>query len=152
MAGQRVRRRLAALLAADVVGYCRLIGEDEEGILASLNLEGHPSSGSRFGKVAVDFTPDRIAMSLKAHEQAAMERCSRAYWRLANELHIVVTRFGESLDLTTLRADCVPDPLTNCINQVSGSGTSLAWLIPFTAEREVCKSGHCGGRRREDVK
>jgi class 3 adenylate cyclase len=31
MAGERVQRRLAAILAADVVGYSRLIETDEEG-------------------------------------------------------------------------------------------------------------------------
>ncbi len=36
MAQQRVQRRLAAILAADVVGYSRLMGEDEEGTLARL--------------------------------------------------------------------------------------------------------------------
>ena len=36
--GQRehVERRLAAILAADVAGYSRLMGEDEEGTLAAL--------------------------------------------------------------------------------------------------------------------
>jgi class 3 adenylate cyclase len=34
--GERVERRLAAILAADVVGYSRLMGEDEEGTLAAL--------------------------------------------------------------------------------------------------------------------
>jgi class 3 adenylate cyclase/outer membrane protein OmpA-like peptidoglycan-associated protein len=33
---ERVKRRLAAILAADVVGYSRLMGEDEEGTLAEL--------------------------------------------------------------------------------------------------------------------
>src|SRR5215469_639535 len=33
---KRVERRLAAILAADVVGYSRLMGEDEEGTLAAL--------------------------------------------------------------------------------------------------------------------
>ncbi len=33
----RVERRLAAILAADVVGYCRLMGADEEGTLATLS-------------------------------------------------------------------------------------------------------------------
>ena len=32
----RVERRLAAILAADVVGYSRLMGADEEGTLARL--------------------------------------------------------------------------------------------------------------------
>ncbi len=36
MAEERVRRRLAAILAADVVGYSRLIGEDEIGTLERL--------------------------------------------------------------------------------------------------------------------
>src|SRR6516165_2939027 len=34
--GERVERRLAAILAADVAGYSRLMGEDEEGTLARL--------------------------------------------------------------------------------------------------------------------
>ena len=36
MAEDRVQRRLTAILAADVAGYSRLIGEDEEGTLARL--------------------------------------------------------------------------------------------------------------------
>src|SRR3954464_1561012 len=36
MAEERVERRLAAILATDVVGYSRLMGEDEEGTLAAL--------------------------------------------------------------------------------------------------------------------
>ena len=36
MAGAQVERRLAAILAADVVGYSRLMGGDEEGTLGAL--------------------------------------------------------------------------------------------------------------------
>src|SRR6266851_8006958 len=36
MAEARVQRRLAAILAADVAGYSRLMGVDEEGTLAAL--------------------------------------------------------------------------------------------------------------------
>ena len=36
MSGDRVQRRMAAILAADVVGYSRLMGKDEEGTLARL--------------------------------------------------------------------------------------------------------------------
>src|SRR5580692_7382969 len=36
LATGRVERRLAAILAADVVGYSRLMGADEEGTLARL--------------------------------------------------------------------------------------------------------------------
>ncbi len=36
MAEERIQRRLAAILAADVVGYSRLMEADEEGTLARL--------------------------------------------------------------------------------------------------------------------
>jgi adenylate cyclase len=36
MAAARVDRRLAAILAADVVGYCRMMEVDEAGTLAAL--------------------------------------------------------------------------------------------------------------------
>src|SRR6516164_2415693 len=36
MAGERVQRRLAAILVADVAGYSRLMGSDDEGTLAGL--------------------------------------------------------------------------------------------------------------------
>ena len=38
MAEERVQRRLAAILAADVVGYSRLMGLDEEGTLSRLKM------------------------------------------------------------------------------------------------------------------
>jgi adenylate cyclase len=36
LAGERVQRRLTAILAADIAGYSRLMGVDEEGTLARL--------------------------------------------------------------------------------------------------------------------
>jgi len=36
MTGERVERRLAAILAADIAGYSRLMSADEEGTLVSL--------------------------------------------------------------------------------------------------------------------
>src|SRR6266403_1132486 len=39
LSGERVERRLAAILAGDVAGYSRLMGLDEEGTLAA--LKGH---------------------------------------------------------------------------------------------------------------
>ncbi len=37
MADERVERKLAAILAADVAGYSRLMGEDEAGTRARFN-------------------------------------------------------------------------------------------------------------------
>ena len=53
MAGERIERKLAAILAADVVGYSRLMGVDDEGTLADLNSHRNelidPSIASRRG-------------------------------------------------------------------------------------------------------
>ena len=38
MSGERVERRLAAVLAADIAGYSRLMGRDEERTLAELKV------------------------------------------------------------------------------------------------------------------
>lgn len=39
MAEKRVQRKLAAILAADVAGYSRLLREDEEGTLAAVKSD-----------------------------------------------------------------------------------------------------------------
>lgn len=39
MEAERTLRRLAAILVADVVGYSRLMAEDEAGALAALNRQ-----------------------------------------------------------------------------------------------------------------
>ena len=70
MAEAPVERRLAAILAADVFGYSRLMGTDEEGTLAALKahrartdcwLKGHLAlelivRGVRLGRNIDDFT------------------------------------------------------------------------------------------------
>jgi hypothetical protein len=43
MAEHHVERRLAAVLAADVVGYSRLMAAEEEGTLPRLNAHGRES-------------------------------------------------------------------------------------------------------------
>jgi adenylate cyclase len=42
MVAERVERRLAAILAADVAGYSRLMGQDEEGTLDALKATEIP--------------------------------------------------------------------------------------------------------------
>ena len=55
MAEERIQRRLAAILAADVVGYSRLMGADEEGTLARMTaLRGellHPKVAEYGGRI-----------------------------------------------------------------------------------------------------
>ena len=51
MAEERVQRSLAAILAADVVGYSRLMGEDEKATLATLSSPLTKSSLDEVGMV-----------------------------------------------------------------------------------------------------
>src|ERR1700745_1713124 len=55
MSEGRVERRLAAILAADVAGYSRLMGEDEEGTLANLRVVrrelGDPKIAEHRGRI-----------------------------------------------------------------------------------------------------
>jgi adenylate cyclase len=45
MGERKVERRLAAILAADVAGYSRLVGEDEEGTLERLRVPRRRNCG-----------------------------------------------------------------------------------------------------------
>ncbi len=56
MAEERVQRRLAAILAADVVGYSRLMEQDEEGTLARLKSPRSQLFGPRTKRFAGPFT------------------------------------------------------------------------------------------------
>ena len=84
MAEKRVQRRLAAILAADVVGYSRLMGEDETGTLDRLKncrAEVVDPSLARFGGrivkvmgagVLVEFTSAVDAVQAAIDVQTAM--------------------------------------------------------------------------------
>ena len=68
MTGGRVERRLAAVLAADVAGYSRLMGADEVGTLAALKAHRReivdPAIAAHRGRI-VKTTSDGIASSLE---------------------------------------------------------------------------------------
>jgi class 3 adenylate cyclase len=55
MSEERVERRLAAILAADVTGHTRLMGEDDEGTLAALRAVrrelGDPKIAEHRGRI-----------------------------------------------------------------------------------------------------
>ena len=77
MAEQRVERRLAAVLAADVAGYSRLMGADEEGTLARLNAHRteflEPTIAEYHGRV-VKRTGDGVLVEFGSAVDAA--RCA----------------------------------------------------------------------------
>ena len=77
LAGERVERRLAAVLAADVAGYSRLMGVDEEGTLARLKAVRKalvdPTIASHRGRI-VKTTGDGMLVEFSSAVDAA--RCS----------------------------------------------------------------------------
>src|SRR5690349_2885245 len=74
---ERVERRLAAVLAADVAGYSRLMGVDEEGTLARLKATRKavvdPSIASHRGRI-VKTTGDGMLVEFASAVDAV--RCS----------------------------------------------------------------------------
>jgi class 3 adenylate cyclase len=75
--GERVERRLAAILAADVVGYSRLMGQDEPGTLARLKAHRRelidPEIAERKGRV-VTATPCRAGRGVASSGIAGIGR------------------------------------------------------------------------------
>jgi class 3 adenylate cyclase len=61
LTGERVTRRLAAILAEDVAGYSRLMGRDEQGTLTSLE-----PTLARHGGRLVKLTGDGALVSSRA--------------------------------------------------------------------------------------
>ena len=75
MAEERVQRRLAAILVADVVGYSRLMGEDETGTLAALKAHRkeliEPKSAEYHGRI-VKLTGDGTLMEFGSAVDAVL--------------------------------------------------------------------------------
>ena len=83
MTTERVDRRLAAVLAADVAGYSRLMGANEEDTLARLkavrNILVEPAITSHRGRI-VKTTGDGRWWSLPAPMRCAVRLKSSAAW------------------------------------------------------------------------
>ena len=92
MVGARVERKLTAILAADVAGYSRLIGADEEGTLARLKAHRREVIDPKIAKVlrphqieGVKVSPSRrksnvdISVSLSCYDRKNSPRCIWMY-------------------------------------------------------------------------
>jgi adenylate cyclase len=86
MAEARVERRLTAIFASDVVGYSRLMGADEEGTLARLNIHRRefldPTIAEHRGRI-VKRTGDGVLIEFVSAVDAA--RCAVAIQRGMSE-------------------------------------------------------------------
>src|SRR5262245_20180077 len=91
MSEGRVERRLAAILAVDVAGYSRLMGEDEEGTLAALRAIrrelGDPKIAEHRGRI-VKTTGDGLLVEFSSVVDAV--RCAAEMQRALAERNVAV--------------------------------------------------------------
>jgi adenylate cyclase len=134
MAGGRVERKLAAILAADVAGYSRLMGADEEGTLARLKaLRAElvdPAIAGHNGRIVkttgdgllVEFQSVVNAMRCAIAWQAAMADSgdSGIHFRIGVNLGDVIIDgddiFGDGVNIAA-RLEAMAEPGGICISR-----------------------------------
>jgi TolB-like protein/class 3 adenylate cyclase len=138
LAGERVERRLAAVLAADVAGYSRLMGADEEGTLARLkavrkNLVD-PTIASNRGRI-VKTTGDGMLVEFASAVDAA--RSAVAVQRAMAEQNADVPQdFRIEFRIGIHVGDIIIDD-----NDIFGDGVNIAARLEGIAEPGgVCMS------------
>jgi adenylate cyclase len=136
----RVERRMAAILAADVVGYSRLMGVDEEGTLAELKAlragSINPKVAEHHGRI-VNTTGDgllvefssivdavRCAVEIQrevAERNAVIPAGKRIEFRIGINLGDVIIDegdiFGDGVNIAA-RLEAMADPGGICVNRV----------------------------------
>jgi len=149
LSGDRVDRRLAAILAADVVGYSRLMGQDEAGTLARLRTHRHelidPKIAEHKGRI-VKTTGDGILIEFPSVVEAvacavAVQRGMIEHNDGTPEEHRIVFRIGVNLGDIIIAED----------DDIHGDGVNVAARLEGVAQPGgICISGtvrdHIGDR------
>jgi adenylate cyclase len=136
---EHVGRHLAAILAADVAGYARLMGEDEEGTLAGLRAWRHevadPRIRERHGRIIkstgdgflVEFQSvvDAVRCAVEMQRQMAERNADipaerRIEFRIGINLGDIVAEdheiFGDGVNVAA-RLEALADPAGICISR-----------------------------------
>src|SRR5215831_9753999 len=139
MSGERVERRLAAIFAADVAGYSRLIGEDEAGTLARLRTHRRelidPTIAEHKGRI-VKTTGDGLLVEFPSVVEAVA--CAVAIQRGMAERNAPIPsneriEFRVGINLGDVIAED---------NDIHGDGVNIAARLEALAEPGgVCVSG-----------
>jgi len=139
LSGERVERRLAAILAADVAGYSRLMGSDEAGTLARLRTHRRelidPKIADHRGRV-VKTTGDGILIEFPSVVEAvscavAVQRGMAERNAAAPEHQRIVFRVGINLGDIIIDGD-----------DIHGDGVNVAARLEGVAEPgAICVSG-----------
>jgi adenylate cyclase len=139
MSGERVERRLAAILAADVAGYSRLMGQDEAGTLARLRSHRRqlidPKIAEHKGRI-VKTTGDGLLVEFPSVVEAVA--CAVEFQRGMAERNAPVPN-SERIDFRVgiNLGDVIADD-----NDILGDGVNIAARLEGLAEPgEVCVSG-----------
>ena len=129
MAGERVERRLAAVLAADVAGYSRLMGVDEVGTLQALKAHRRelidPSIAAFKGRI-VKTTGDGMLVEFPSAVDAvtcAMAVQSEMLERNANAARKITFRMGINIGEIIIDSD-----------DIFGEGVNIAARIENECE------------------
>src|SRR5690348_6297526 len=146
MAEARVERRLAAILAADVAGYSRLMGTDEAGTLAALKAHRReivdPAIAAHKGRIvkttgdgmlvefasAVDAVTCAVAVQEKMAERAAEGSGPRIQFRFGINIGDIIIDgddiFGDGVNVAArVENECEPGGVClsgNAFEQVRG--------------------------------
>ena len=130
MAGDRVKRRLAAVLAADVAGYSRLMGSDEEGTLARLKAFRKslvdPAIASHRGRI-VKTTGDGMLVEFASVVDAV--RCAVEVQRVTQHDQDVPQNTRIELRIGIHVGDIIIDD-----NDIFGDGVNIAARLEGIAE------------------
>src|ERR1700728_850442 len=138
MAEERVNRKLAAILAADVVGYSRLMGVDEEGTLAALKQHRQavfdPAVAAHHGRVVKligDGTIAEFGSVVDAvHCALSVQRSSGLLPDEAQHQPKIVLRIGINLGDVIIEGD-----------DIYGDGVNIAArLEPLAEPGGICVS------------
>lgn len=139
MPEERVPRRLAAILAADVVGYSQLMGADEEGTLAALKAQRRelvdPIIARYAGRIVktmgdgilIEFpSPVEAVRCAVEVQQGAMQRASgvardrRIIWRVGINLGDVIADdhdlYGDGVNIAA-RLESLAEPGGICVSR-----------------------------------
>jgi adenylate cyclase len=146
LAGEKVERRLAAILAADVAGYSRLMGADEEGTLAHLKASRKvvvdPAIAEHKGRIvkttgdgmlvefasAVDAVTCAIVIQEKMAERSASGAESRIRFRIGINVGDIISDnddiFGDGVNVAArVENECEPGGVYvsgNAFEQIRG--------------------------------
>ncbi len=131
MADNRVERRLAAILAADVAGYSRLMGADEEGVLARLKAARKslvdPTIAAHRGRI-VKTTGDGMLVEFASAVDAA--RCAIEVQRGMAEQNTTVPQVKRiEFRIGIHVGDIIVDE-----NDIFGDGVNIAARLEGIAE------------------